>query len=418
MKTSATALSRKPKAKKKPRAKPQRWPFVTRRVYASGVVAWMVDARTKVGGERRSFATREAADTFAEQCRVRRENDGLAAFGHEELASFGKTVQDAIAFYLVHLRQRQRSISVQQAVNELLGSRQACGMSTAYCQTLSHRCRRFARTFGERLVDSLTTQELDQWLSGLGVGPVSRNNYRCDTRTLLSFCVKRGYAAANPVMGTETAKVIDKPVGILSVDSASRLLRACSPEAVPVVAIGLFAGVRVAELAKLDWSEIDLEVGLIEIRAHKAKTRRRRLVTIEPVLGAWLRPHWKASGPIATAAAKAQLKQARRIAGFGIAGQESAEEKAAGIELQPWPSNVLRHSFGSYWLAHRPDVAALALQMGNTPAVIFAHYRELVRPADAARFWALLPSAVETDAEATAPMTGAQVQAEAEAQAA
>jgi hypothetical protein len=31
--------------------------------------------------------------------------------------------------------------------------------------------------------------------------------------------------------------------------------------------------------------------------------------------------------------------------------------------------------------------------MGNSPQMIFAHYRELVRPADAARYWKIAPDA-------------------------
>jgi len=50
------------------------------------------------------WETLEEAETYAEQCRTRRTNEGTAAFGNEELASFGKTVQDAITFYLDHLR--------------------------------------------------------------------------------------------------------------------------------------------------------------------------------------------------------------------------------------------------------------------------------------------------------------------------
>ncbi len=56
-----------------------------------------------------------------------------------------------------------------------------------------------------------------------------------------------------------------------------------------------------------------------------------------------------------------------------------------------WPQNALRHSFGSYHLAHFKDAAKLALEMGNSPAMIFKHYRELVKPKDAGVYWAIRP---------------------------
>jgi hypothetical protein len=59
--------------------------------------------------------------------------------------------------------------------------------------------------------------------------------------------------------------------------------------------------------------------------------------------------------------------------------------------LVAWPSNALRHSYASYALAQWPDAAALALEMGNSPAVILRHYRSLVKPAAAAAFWKITP---------------------------
>jgi hypothetical protein len=57
-----------------------------------------------------------------------------------------------------------------------------------------------------------------------------------------------------------------------------------------------------------------------------------------------------------------------------------------------WPQNALRHSFGSYHLAQFNDAAKLALEMGNSPATIFRHYRQLVKPKQAERYWKLAPA--------------------------
>jgi integrase len=67
-----------------------------------------------------------------------------------------------------------------------------------------------------------------------------------------------------------------------------------------------------------------------------------------------------------------------------------ADRKAAGITK--WPANGLRHSFGSYHLAHFRDVKDLALELGHTRSeVTFRHYRELVTPSEAERFWKIAP---------------------------
>ena len=46
---------------------------------------------------------------------------------------------------------------------------------------------------------------------------------------------------------------------------------------------------------------------------------------------------------------------------------------AAG--LAPWKQDCLRHSFGTYSLALHENENQLALQMGNSPTIIHAHYR-------------------------------------------
>lgn len=46
-------------------------------------------------------------------------------------------------------------------------------------------------------------------------------------------------------------------------------------------------------------------------------------------------------------------------------------------------------------LARFADAAALALQMSNSPAMIFKHYRQLTKPRAAEAFWNLHPAHAE-----------------------
>ena len=71
-------------------------------------------------------------------------------------------------------------------------------------------------------------------------------------------------------------------------------------------------------------------------------------------------------------------------------GSETAAEE--GWTPFAWKHNALRHSFISYRVAETQDVAKVSLEAGNSPQMIFKHYRELVRP-DAAKAWfALMPA--------------------------
>ena len=56
-----------------------------------------------------------------------------------------------------------------------------------------------------------------------------------------------------------------------------------------------------------------------------------------------------------------------------------------------WPNNVLRHSYISYRLATIQDANQVALEAGNSPAIIFKHYRELVTKEAAGEWFGIAP---------------------------
>jgi hypothetical protein len=55
----------------------------------------------------------------------------------------------------------------------------------------------------------------------------------------------------------------------------------------------------------------------------------------------------------------------------------------------------MRHSFISYRVAQVQNVAQVAMEAGNSPRMVFSNYRELVRPADAEKWFGITPGAVE-----------------------
>jgi hypothetical protein len=71
-------------------------------------------------------------------------------------------------------------------------------------------------------------------------------------------------------------------------------------------------------------------------------------------------------------------------------GAETA--KIEGWPAFAWKHNALRHSFISYRVADIQNVAQVALEAGNSPQMIFKHYRELVRPAEAKAWFGLMPA--------------------------
>jgi len=62
---------------------------------------------------------------IAPQRRITRNNQWTAAFGNAELAMYGKSVQQAVDFYIVHLRAMEKSVSVADAMEALISARRA-----------------------------------------------------------------------------------------------------------------------------------------------------------------------------------------------------------------------------------------------------------------------------------------------------
>ena len=63
---------------------------------------------------------------------------------------------------------------------------------------------------------------------------------------------------------------------------------------------------------------------------------------------------------------------------------------ARALQME-WPRNVLRHSFISYRLAVVKSADQVALEAGNSPSIIFKHYRELATVEQAEEWFGILP---------------------------
>jgi integrase len=339
----------------------------------------------KLGGgrNRRFFKEKAEAETFMQFTKVQQENYGTAALSipdalrveaiecAELLQPFGVTLRDAARFYAAHLKTVTDSRKVSEVVADLLAARTADGMSPRYLGDLRVRLGRFALSFGEEMIAAISAYRIEDWLRGLGVGAVTRNTFRRRLAVLFSFAKRRGYVTENPTTNVERAKEPETEIEILSVSQVARLLESASSDMLPFWAIGAFAGLRRAETERLSWSEVDFDAGVIEVKASKSKTASRRLVTVQPNLRAWLAPYRTRIGRVCPVNLQRKINEDRERAGL-----------RAG-----WPQNALRHSFGSYHLAQFGDAAKLALEMGNSPATIFRHYRQLVKPRQAERYW-------------------------------
>jgi site-specific recombinase XerC len=282
----------------------------------------------------------------------------------------------AAKFYAARHRQVVRK-RVGEVVAELLAVKEARGASRRYRQDLHSRLGRFGEAFQMDACD-VSTAGVQAWLDAEKLGAQNYTNFRRTVFTLFQFAAARGYACDNPVAGVERLEARGGDVAVFTPSELVKLLGAASPEFLPCLAIGAFAGLRSAEIERLDWADVHLAERFIVVGAAQSKTASRRVVPIAENLAAWLAPYAACQGRVWPGQTDSLYRA------------QEATAQAAGV---PWKVNALRHSYASYRFAETNDAGRVAGELGNSAAVVHRHYRELVKPAEAQRWFDIRPEA-------------------------
>jgi integrase len=353
---------------------------------------------------RERFKTLESAEERAEQIRNDYREQGKAAFTlppdlrveaakcAEILKPHGVTISDTVKHYMKHVIAYRTAPTVSEIVGKLLTDARTAGRRHRTIEDLQTRFGRFTRTFGERQLSSVTLEELKAWIDDPTLSARSRINYATKASQLYNYAIRHGWADTNLAERITRPSVEDKAVEVFTVQEASRLLtHADTYGLLPFVSIALFAGLRSAELQRLDWSAVKLAEQCILIGSDVAKRRSRRVVEITDTLASWLAVCARPAGRVLDVSEDHLSYRLKQLA------------KAAG--LPKWKHNGLRHSFGSYHLALHGDATKTAFQMGNSAVVVHNHYKGLVTNGDVQRYWSLRPA--DDAAEKIVPMKAA-----------
>jgi integrase len=314
----------------------------------------------------------------------------------------GRSLDEAISGFLRIVVSVKRK-DVRAAVDEFILAEeprtkavngQRAQLSPKYAYTRAIRLRKFADTFPGTSVSDLSKEHLDTFIGSLdklktktgkgrAVGSAkSRNHYRAVVQQFLQWAVRKDYLAPThrlneaDAMRPEHANTAE--VEFYTPGEFAALLENAEETLRPVIAIGGLAGLRSAELLRLDWADVWRVAGHIEITAGKSKTRQRRLVEICPALGAWLEPY-------------RQQKTGKFWPGEERTYLEHYGELCETAEITR-KANGLRHSFCSFHFALHANENQTAQQAGNSPAMIHAHYKGLATKADAEKWFNVMPS--------------------------
>jgi integrase len=295
----------------------------------------------------------------------------------------GVSLVEAVRFFSRHHGRGITRKSVADAVDAMIAAKTAKGVSAVYLADLRYRLGVFREAF-HCDVNALTPDDLKAFFESQSkkLSARSHNNFLRTIRTFLRFAQNHGWLSKEVDLLSRVEKRSEKPtpVEIFTPSQVAALLKHGSPDIAACLALGAFAGLRSEEILRLDWSDVERRPGFIEVAAHKAKTQARRIVPISDNLARWL----------AIAPRKGERVWPHSKAWFFEAMRNTAD--AGNIK---WKQNALRHSWISYRLAEIQDVNRLALEAGNSPQVIFRHYRELATPEQARTWFSIAPAASE-----------------------
>jgi hypothetical protein len=155
--------------------------------------------------------------------------------------------------------------------------------------------------------------------------------------SLFSYGVKCGYLERNPASAIDRIKIVDAPPEIFTPNQLQLILEKAPSKLMSLLAIGAFAGLRIAEL--------------------------------RPYLREWLE---KYPGEILAANWTHELGTIRKK-----------------FELS---HDVLRHTFISMHIAEFKSFADSALESGNSESIIRNHYLDTSTAHEAKAFWQIFPT--------------------------
>ena len=262
---------------------------------------------------------------------------------------------------------------------------QRAQLDAKYHYNKAIQLRRFADTFNGYAVCDITKPDLDSFFTSKLLSEFTsktRNHHRGALKQFLDWAVRKDYLHKDHrLLETDSLRPEKNASGeteFYSPKEFKTLLGASDDRLQTLIVIGGLAGLRTAELLRLDWADVWRVPGHIEVTAGKSKTRQRRLVKTVPSLAAWLKPYHRITTGMV----------------WGL-GENKFQDDFLKLCVQAKlkrKTNGLRHSFCSYHFALHGNENLTAQQAGNSPAMIHAHYKGLATKKEAQAYFGIKPA--------------------------
>jgi len=290
------------------------------------------------------------------------------------------TLTQVAQAYVQNLVRPIESKSLGDIVAEFLKSKS--GKSDRHYQTLRNDTARFLDAFRKRDLFSITSSEIETWLASLPGGGRTKRNIHGSVSNLFHYAQRKNLLPRHVKPEVEyverPAKGLHRPC-VFSAAQVRILLEKAPLRLVPPIVLMAFAGYRRCEVLRADWDDIFGKDRMhppttATIWADQAKTKKRRLPPLTKNCMAWLKPFTCQKGLV--------CPHPDRFS------QITSLAKSLGLE---WKHDILRDSFISCRVAVREDLAAVAMEAGNSPRVIQESYLDLQTRGDGEAYFSVSP---------------------------
>ena len=347
-----------------------------------------VDAGLKLGGSskhRKQFKKKEEALVYAEQLKIRLKNEGLSGFklNREELMDAEKglkllngkaSLEDACKFYLQFNSLNKPDMLVSELVDEFLEVKEKQsalgerGASKSTLQDYKYRLGTLKDHFGSIKLLSFNEDDFLDWL--LERGTDTRGLMRT-SKALFSYAADKNYLPDTPLKRKIPKIKTGKPSVLEDGKWRSLVLHAISTQehknttrGQPIdllanVVLGLWCGLRPeAELRRLDWSDVNIDEGFVNVH-DDWKVAIGRHVTIPECAKPLLRLCINQKGPVVN-----QTNFRRRWEWL----RKSAEV------FDDWDNDIMRHTFASMHYGFYGDKQKIINELGHCNSSMLRHY--------------------------------------------
>lgn len=335
--------------------------------------------------------------------------DAIAHREYEEAKRIVPEVdlREVARFYRSHHPEDAINTAVAEAIALFQAQKESQNLSDSHSRRLKTHLDRFALTFGDRLVREVTGNETLEWVRDLGkeLDPRTVWNHYDSLCNFFNWSARRGYtknASTDDIHESDLPVIPKKPKGVLTVEQVRAMLAwldANRPRFVAWHALQLFAGIRNAEVARMQWEWIDLKRQVITLpgwtldRDGGEVTRVVKtgddwvLHDLPENLWLWLEKHGEEKGPIRAPSGDA-VKRMR-----GRRFRELPEHP-----IPSWPQNAMRHTFCTMMISLHDDAAKVANWSRHTnPKQLYKSYvGKLVSKEEAKEFFAIAPHSTQS----------------------